>query len=335
MLVTGSVYQLAASLVDSYRYPPPGQLIDMGGYSLHIHCQGPQTTMPIVVMEAGMNEYSLTWSLVTQAIMTQRRVCVYDRAGLGWSQPGQLSPDASERALELRTLLHKAEIHPPYLLVGHSLGAAYSFRYLQLYPDEVAGLVMVDPGDNGKTGGFEKWIIKQGLNSSDYERFQKTYTQLTSTKQNPDLLKLGAPLVWTGIPRLYFDFIYKTVPAFPESQQAELQSIDRALRSRSSYIKTANREMEFSSQIYPAVYLPDVDCGSTPIVVLSAHKIVQYPNQDIELVAQLIDNWLGERHAKLAACSDHGQRLVIENSGHYIQIENPAAVIDAIENITQ
>ncbi len=53
------------------------------------------------------------------------------------------------------------------------------------------------------------------------------------------------------------------------------------------------------------------------------------------MVAQLVENWLGERHAKLASCSDHGQRLVIENSGHYIQIENPAAVIDAIENITQ
>lgn len=120
-LFAGIFYQAVSEAIDQRRYPPQGELVDIGGFRLHINCMGQGT--PTVVMDAGAGAPSITWGLVPSEIAKFTRVCIYDRAGFGWSDPNLRVPRTSQQSVdELYALLTKAEIKPPYILVGHSLG---------------------------------------------------------------------------------------------------------------------------------------------------------------------------------------------------------------------
>jgi pimeloyl-ACP methyl ester carboxylesterase len=120
---------------------PPGRLIDVGGYRLHIHCVGDGA--PTVVIDGGAGAWSIHYAHIQRAL-SGARVCTYDRAGLGWSDPGP-SPRTSERMVEeLHVLLHGAGVAPPLILAGHSLGG-YNVRIYQArYPEEVGAIVLLD-----------------------------------------------------------------------------------------------------------------------------------------------------------------------------------------------
>ncbi|MDF2629618.1 MAG: uncharacterized protein K0R39_3449 [Symbiobacteriaceae bacterium] len=145
----GFVYQPLATAIDSRRYPPPGRLVDMGGYRLHILCEG--IGGPTVVLEAGLGGSSLDWSLVAPALTREARVCTYDRAGYGWSEPGPAPRTGARGAEELHTLLIRAGEPGPYILAAQGLGGVYARAFAAAYPRETAGLVLVDPPADGAT----------------------------------------------------------------------------------------------------------------------------------------------------------------------------------------
>jgi len=139
----GYIYEPMAEAADAKAYPPPGQMVDVGGYRLHINCTGEGS--PTVVVESGWGDFSATWARVQPEIAKTTRICTYDRAGMGWSEPSPEPRTAQEFAKELHILLEKANEPGPYVLVGHSMGG-YTVRvYAYDYPEEVAGLVFVDP----------------------------------------------------------------------------------------------------------------------------------------------------------------------------------------------
>jgi pimeloyl-ACP methyl ester carboxylesterase len=141
----GASYQTIAAASDRRTYLPPAQLVDVGGYRLHMQCRGTaQPGSPTVILEAGAGLASPSWAWVQSAVAATTRVCAYDRAGLGWSDPGPAPRDARQVAHELHTLLDRAAVAGPYVLVGHSIGGMYVRVYAAQYPDEVAGLVLVD-----------------------------------------------------------------------------------------------------------------------------------------------------------------------------------------------
>src|SRR5262244_723717 len=113
-------------------YPPPGKLIDVGGYRLHLNCTGNKS--PTVVLIAGAGDFSFDWSLVQPGIAQFARVCSYDRAGSAWSDPGPTPRTMRQEAFELHTLLSAARIKGPYLLVGHSMGGLITRVYMDQYP---------------------------------------------------------------------------------------------------------------------------------------------------------------------------------------------------------
>ncbi|HWI65797.1 MAG TPA: alpha/beta hydrolase [Symbiobacteriaceae bacterium] len=142
-LLAGLIYQPIATAVDARRYPPPGRMVAVNGHRLHIRCEG--SGQPTVVLEAGLGGSSLDWSLVVPGIARQSRVCVYDRAGYGWSEPGPLPRTGTAVADELHTLLIRAEEPGPYIIAAHAVGGIYARVFAGRYPRETAGLVLVDP----------------------------------------------------------------------------------------------------------------------------------------------------------------------------------------------
>ncbi|HYO40120.1 MAG TPA: alpha/beta hydrolase [Nocardioidaceae bacterium] len=120
----------------------PGQLVDVGPYRLHLDCIG--SGSPTVVLEPGAGNSAASMGLIAPAVARDSRVCVYDRAGRGWSDPVATPPDGAQVAEDLHTLLNRAQVPAPYVLAGHSFGGLYVRTYAAKYPDEVAGLVLVD-----------------------------------------------------------------------------------------------------------------------------------------------------------------------------------------------
>jgi pimeloyl-ACP methyl ester carboxylesterase len=136
----GGGYQTVRQAGDTSAMP--GQLIDVGGHRLHLSCTG--SGGPTVILEPGAGGMSSTVGLIAPAVARDTRVCVYDRAGRGWSEPADTPQDAAQIATDLHTLLHRAQVPGPYVLAGHSFGGLYTLTFAARYPEEVAGMVLVD-----------------------------------------------------------------------------------------------------------------------------------------------------------------------------------------------
>jgi pimeloyl-ACP methyl ester carboxylesterase len=167
LALAGATYQAVATANDQRTYLPPGQLMDVGGHKLHIHCIGTANPgSPTVILEAGGGMASPSWAWVQAAVAETTRVCAYDRAGLGWSEPGPTPRDARQVADELHTLLDRAAIAGPYVLVGHSVGGMYVRVYTAQYPDQVTGLVLVDSSHPDQ-------LARSPAIKADQENFQR------------------------------------------------------------------------------------------------------------------------------------------------------------------
>ena len=138
----GGGYETVREAADAKAHPMPGQLIDVGGHRLHLSCTG--SGSPTVVLEPGAGVMSSDLGWITPAVARDTRVCVYDRAGRGWSEPADTPQDATQIATDLHTLLHRGQVPGPYVLAGHSFGGLYTLTFAARYPDEVAGMVLVD-----------------------------------------------------------------------------------------------------------------------------------------------------------------------------------------------
>lgn len=145
LLVIGYIYQVRTTSADFEQVPPLGQLVNVGGYKLHIYCSG-EGSGPTVVVDAGNGDFSVGWVGIQREVEKSARICTYDRAGYGWSDVSPHPRTATQMAKELHQLLVNAGIEPPYILVGHSLGGMNVRVFSNLYPQEVAGMILVDGG---------------------------------------------------------------------------------------------------------------------------------------------------------------------------------------------
>src|SRR5918997_2828830 len=150
LAVAGAIYQAIATELAERAYPPPGEMVDVGGYSLHINCVGQGS--PTVILDAGSGGMSAQWVRVQREVSGTTRVCAYDRAGMGWSEAGPDPRDAEQISGELHTLLGKAGVEGPHVLVGHSFGGMYVRTYAARYSDELAGVVLVDSSSPKQAG---------------------------------------------------------------------------------------------------------------------------------------------------------------------------------------
>jgi pimeloyl-ACP methyl ester carboxylesterase len=299
----GAVYQAIATVRDQRRYPPPGNLVDIGGYRLHVHGTG--EGRPTVVMEAGAADWSLFWSWVQPEVETFTRVCTYDRAGLGWSDPGPQPRTGQHMVRELHALLRTAGIEGPYVLVGHSAGGYIVRLYASRFPDEVVGMVLVDVTHEDGTSF---------ISPEKYQRLLRQY----------HLARLTAPL---GLVRLigtlHLSSEFETwLNKFPP----EVQAMNRAIYYRSRTWQTGWSE-RISDEETVAQLRAAGSLGDRPLVVLTA-----LADHDDEKLKQ---EWM-QQHAHLAArLSSSSTHIIAEKSGHFIQLDQPDLVITAIRQVVE
>jgi len=295
------------------KYPAPGQMVDVGEYSLHLYCTGDPSARPVVVVSPGSGSNVAQWPLVQPEVAKYARICIYDRPGSGWSFVAPHGQTYQEEAQDVHTMLQNAGVPGPYVLVGHSLGGAVMQVYASLYPQDVVGMVMVDT----RTRGIES---KQ---PPEYVKANKMTGQGSYAFSIPGVLRL---LNWFGVLR--------TLPIF-ESLPPDLREVAYGLDWNSrywAYVKAnitieEHREALFIS----AEPLPDV-----PLIVIGHGKTEQSQGvnstEDIALQADRI--WLDEMK-KLATETSQGAYIVAEKSGHSIQLEQPDVIIDAIRTIVE
>jgi pimeloyl-ACP methyl ester carboxylesterase len=156
LAASGAAYQSIAAARDGRLHPPPGRLMDVGGHRLHLHATGSAgdggARGPTVGLESGVAATSAGWAWVQREVEGFAGVVFYDRAGIGWSEEGAQAPDALDAARQLRDALVGAGVPGPYVLVGHSLGGEYARVFAGLYPEEVAGMVLLDAGAPDRDG---------------------------------------------------------------------------------------------------------------------------------------------------------------------------------------
>jgi pimeloyl-ACP methyl ester carboxylesterase len=138
----GGGYETVRESLDARAYPAPGQLVDVGGHRLHLSCTG--SGSPTVVLEPGQGGVSSDMAWITPVVARDTTVCVYDRAGRGWSDAADGPQDGAQIAADLHTLLDRAHVPGPYVLAGHSFGGLYVQSFAAQFPDDIAGLVLLD-----------------------------------------------------------------------------------------------------------------------------------------------------------------------------------------------
>jgi pimeloyl-ACP methyl ester carboxylesterase len=246
LAVAGAIYQAIATERAERAYPPPGEMVDVGGYSLHIHCVGQGS--PTVVLDAGSGGFSAQWVRVQREVSGTTRVCSYDRAGMGWSEMGPEPRDAKQISSELHALLEGADIESPYVLVGHSFGGLYVRTYAARYPDEVAGVVLVDSTS-------PKQVSHQPVTRDSNEPQKEIFAVI------PQLARLGVSLpARLGVVRL----LSKLDPASPELPQQQRAQIDALTPSTRQWSTSA---LEF---LAPTQTLRLGSLGNKPLAVVTA-----------------------------------------------------------------
>ncbi len=316
------------SVADAYVQPHMRIEVEPGR-KMNLYCTG--TGSPTVVFDSGLSDWSNTWALIQPAVATLTRACSYDRAGMGYSDPSARPATPANAVRDLHALLERADIDGPLVLVGHSLGGFNMKLYAATHPQQVAGLVLVDPSEErlwrrvgpALTPRFGEALVRD-TEADDASSFsgaiahfrqcaeaarkgpldEATYKRCTDPIRTP----LG-PVILAERRRLQAGKTYQ------ETQAAEIASC--------MFVPDAEADARYA-QLFGA----DHPFGDKPLVVLTHSQWEMTPPfGEIGYIA-----WL-TAHQQTAALSRRGTQRMVPMSRHNIQIDQPQAVIDAIAEV--
>jgi pimeloyl-ACP methyl ester carboxylesterase len=251
---------LVAVIVEAVRssrdvrdFPARGVMIDIGDRSLHLDCRG--DGWPTVVIDAGAQDWSTGWQRPQGALAQHTRVCTYDRAGLGWSDPTPEPQDGEHMVDDLQRLLEEAAVEMPVVLVGHSLGGMLNRIYYERYPNEVAGMVLLEPGDPDQLDATFESLVGEITGEPLYGRWV-------------DALAAGAARV--GLVRRMYRNLMKN-RGYPEAEVAETKAMlvrpqaVRALASTMRHLPVTNAQTRAVRTL-----------GDIPLAVVYSSKFDEY-----------------------------------------------------------
>lgn len=301
-LVASSLYQTVASGRATTNYPPPGRMVDVGGYRLHFDCVG--NGEPTILLEAGGGLFSLGWISVQSELAkaTNTRVCSYDRAGLGWSDetPGPYTIAGEVEALHRG--LTALDVKGGIILVGHSYGGFMARLYASQFPHDVIGLVLVDPN----TVTF-------------FERHPRVLDEVHTQSR---ILHVAAPL---GLVRLFAAGEFRDTMRFQKdedlSKMLELSLTTKHLRSVAKMLGEFNNSVDALRALNARIEIP--------VTVLSRGKADQHsPWGD---PAREADWRTG--HEQLVGNTKYGTLIIADKSDHMITFDQPELIVEAVKNM--
>ena len=286
---------------------PLGKMVDLGGYRIHLYCTG--SGKQTVVLSSGGGDFSFVWYLVQQKLQTSARVCSYDRAGSGWSDPGPQPLTLRQEAFELEMALRLAGEKGPFVLVGHSLGGLVVRTFAEGYPDETAGMVLVDATSPDATLFY--------FGKSDRVR---------------DLAKRTIPPIQT----------MATSPPKPisdeEREQAMKYQSDKISPPYDALPAEIQKLQLWAQMLPPKVELSE-DTDYTPEEFQLLYGIQQFGHP---LGAKPLITMIGMRGASadkveekraFQTLSTNSKVIEVQDSGHAIHLEDPDAVVTAIRDV--
>jgi len=302
--VFGAVYQAVSFRGDTQRFPHSGKLVTGGGFRLNVFCTGQGRLT--VLLEAGLADSLDSWRRVQPEIAQFARVCSYDRAGYGYSDPGPMPRTADRIASELHAALRSAGEKPPYILVGHSFGGFLVRVFNGRYSGEVAGIILVD-----------------ATQEDQYRLLPQAWTVLSeSTRKRARKQAFWAPLyIDLGLARLEFRLKGQEVPP------VLLQS--KYLKARTSEL--VNIEVS-AEQARVAGNIAD-----KPLVVLTGGRVIDSGlkaalNEEDQRAYE--DIWVGVLQSRLVQLSRQGRRTVLPDSGHDVPADRPDAIVTAVRELS-
>jgi pimeloyl-ACP methyl ester carboxylesterase len=296
LAAAGFLYENISEARDRRFNTMPGHRVDVGGYKMHINCTGQGT--PTVILDSGLGNSYVSWYKVQPRISQFVRVCSYDRAGIGYSDSSPHARTSKDIAEELHRLLHSAGIPTPVVLVGHSMGGYDVRLYASLYPNEVAGMVLVDSSHPEQDRRFPPALIDmEGGELREYE-----------------FIEFSTPF---GVPRLL---------GFCDSD-AVFRAAECNFHSGREVVAELKAVAESSAQTGATGSL-----GDMPLAVLSHDPGAPEPDIPADLLKPVNDAW-EQMQDELAQLSTRSTHVTAKNSGHYIQIDRPELVIEAVRNV--
>jgi pimeloyl-ACP methyl ester carboxylesterase len=296
-------------------------LVDVGGFKLHLNCSG--NGAPAVVLDSALGGSSLSWTLVQPEVARFTRVCSYDRAGFGWSDAGPIPRTARRLAGELRTLLDRAAVPPPYVLVGHSFGGLVMRIFAATYRADTAALVLVDPAhpeDWVKPAPKEQVRIDRGARLC---RQGAKAARLGLARVAASLVSVGALGAARGLARAVSrgglsredEGILAPIWKLPP----EARRLLKRLWTQPKFFDALGSQIE--SICVSAAETLEAGGGSygdLPLVTISATDPGEYRLRQQEALARL---------------STRGRHIAASNSGHWIPLDEPDVVVAAIREV--
>ena len=290
---------------------PLGRLVDLGGHRLHVNCTGKGS--PTVVVENGLGDFSLDWTLVQARVSAFTRICTYDRAGYAWSDAGPKPRTFAQLNLELRDALSKLGERGPFVLVGHSYGGPVMRNFAVIYPHDVAGMVLVDAAHEGLRvgiGGKKTIRLGDGAKGTSIpaprEELSASDKPMVRAEDLPQELKTLDP-------------IYKALP--PEEQAMHLWA-----QLLPAVYDAQNSETEWSGE-YFAEWLAAPQKGTLRTIPLIVHANSDTPAAQMEKERK-------DGQAKLVLLSSNSRQVIIR-SGHNMNLEAPDDVAKAIREVVE
>jgi pimeloyl-ACP methyl ester carboxylesterase len=298
LAAAGVIYENISEARDRRFNPMPGKVFDVGGFNMHMSCTG--QGRPAVILDSGLGDSFVSWRKVQPQIQKFTQVCSYDRAGMGYSDSSGHPRSSKVMAGELHALLQAAGVTPPYVLVGHSMGGYDVRLYASLYPSEVAGMVLVDSSHPDQENRFPPELKNME----------------GSWLREAEFLEYTMPF---GIPR-----VLGLCDEEPVQRAAECNwhSARESVAELKAFSESAAQTAAASS------------LGDIPLAVLSHDPDKPSADLPADLARPTNDAW-EKMQEELAQLSTRGSQTIAKNSSHYIQIDRPDIVIEAVRNVVE
>ncbi len=325
LILAGIVYQAAGTSRDARRFPAPGRIVDAGGLRVHMREMEPENVpagTPTVVLEAGIAATSLSWSKVAPEVAKFARVVSYDRAGLGWSDASPRPRTPPHIAEELKTLLDRAGVPRPLVLVGHSFGGYCVRTYAQKFPDEVAGMVLVD-----------------SVHPAEWEHI--TPQQRRMIRGAVLFSRIGGFLARVGFVRFVLARLERgatsapkaAARAFGPSAEKFLGRIVGEVRKLPPEAVPLVRMLWCQPRCFQSVARYISSLSASAAVVASLGGLVAMP------LAVLSGSHPSEPRAReqedLARLSSNSKHVIASESAHWIHLDEPELVVQAIREVVE